>query len=222
MSESLPLFIQSAARRNKLFLVLLGLCFFAISFSVASWWPSYQLHVVLGYLVGILLILIGLLKYFEPVDSLCLTDQQLTYLHRYGQWSIDWSDIVLVMQPSFHYGLERRDIPYLGIKLRDISGVIDSVSPRLASRQIHEQRDILVLACQQKLITVEQATLNFAKFKYDDRIIDGPKAAWLHQMVVLRQAYGCDLYIPINSFVQQPAQLIALFKQYQQRVNRDL
>lgn len=217
MTNPAPLLIKSAARRNKLFSVLLGLLFCGISFIVASWWPSYQLHVVLGYLVGILLIFIGVLKYFEPRNSLFLTDLQLTYFHRYGQWTIDWHDIVLVMQPSFEYGLERRDIPYLGIKLRDISGVINSVSPRLASRQIHEQRDILVLACQQKMITVEQATLNFAKFKYDDRLIDGPKAAWLHQMVVLRQAYGCDLYIPINSFVQQPEQLVVLFKQYQQR-----
>lgn len=208
--------IKSPARRNKLFSLLAGLVLCCASALFGYWWPEFHLYLVLGYLVGILLIFISLLKYYEPSYSLALTPDKLIYIHRHGQWSIDWQDIVLVTQPSVSYGLERRYIPYLGIKLRDVSGVAASVSPRLANRQIHEQRDILILACQQELITVEQASLNFSPYRLNDTTkITGPIAAWLHQIKVLHSAYGCDLFIPVTSFSQPPEQMISLFKQYQ-------
>lgn len=214
--DNTELLIESPARRNKLFSVLLGVLLCLASTVVAKWWPQLQWQVMLGWLSGILLVCIGLLKYYEPIYSLSLTQNKLTYFHRYGHWSINWLDISLVTQPSFSYGLERRYIPYLGIKLRDLTGVVQTVSPRLASRQIHEQRDILALACQQDLISIDEATLNLSAYQLaNNDEVSGPRAAWLHQMKALHRAYGCDLYIPITSFGQLPEHMVSLFKQYQ-------
>jgi hypothetical protein len=216
MSDKTPdLLIRSPTRRNKLFSLLCGGLLCVISTVVAFWWPKLELLILLGYLSGVLLIFVGILKYSEPVHSLSLTKQTLSYVHRYGGWSIRWHDVMLVSHPSVSIGLERCYIPYIGIKLRNVTGVAHSVSPRLASRQIHEQRDILMLAHQQELLSLEQITINFSDFTLDNNeSINGPRAAWLHQTQALRSAYGCDLYVPITSFTQSPQQMVAILNKY--------
>jgi len=209
------LLIRTPTRRNKLFSLLAGGLLWFGSTVLVYQWPVLQLAILLGYLAGALLIFVGFLKYSEPEYSLALGQHSLQYIHRYGRWSIEWQDIILVAHPSIRYGLERCDIPYLGIKLNDVAAVAHSVSPRLASRQIHEQRDILMLAHQQELLSLEQITINFSEYKLtNNQVIKGPRAAWLHQMAALRSAYGYDLYLPITSFAHSPAQMIALLNKY--------
>jgi len=209
------LLIATPTRRNKLFSLLAGALLWLISTVVSFQLPALQLVILLGYLGGALLIFVSFLKYSEPIHSLSLNQEGLRYIHRYGSWSVAWQDIVLVSHPSIEYGMERRDLPYLGIKLNNVMGVADTVSPRLASRQIHEQRDILMLAHQQKLLSLAQITINFSDYKLSNSdVINGPKAAWLHQMKALRLAYGCDLYLPISSFGQTPQQMVALLNKY--------
>ena len=212
------LLIQSPARRNKLFSLLLGSLLCAISLTVLILYPALNSYMIGSCLVGLVLILVGCLKYFEPSNSLLLSAQGLRYFHRYGSWFIAWQDIVIVTHPSFSHGLQRCFVPYIGIKLRDLTTVAANVAPRLASRQIHEQRDLSVLALQQGLVKLASAGLNFEPFKLTpQQIVSGPKAAWLHQMMMLNQAFGCHLYVPVTSFTQQPEQLISILKRYQQR-----
>lgn len=173
--------------------------------------PQYHAALIVIALIGVVMIAAGLAGKLEPAVSMSLSDSKLRYFHRYGQWSMPWQNIQRVFQPSFNYNLEQKSIPYIGLKLKDIECVYERISPRLASRLIHEQRDIMVLACQQGDISHEQMQLNFSPYKTKSGYqLTGPIAGFMHQMAVLHQAYGAHLFIPTSSFVQSSDELIEL------------
>jgi len=177
--------------------------------------PQLKRQLMLLALVSVVLIAAGFATRLEPAVSLVFSASKLRYFHRYGQWSLPWQHIARVFQPSFTHALERIDIPYIGIKLNDIEIISERVSPRLASRLIHEQRDILVLACQQGEITKQQLQLNFSPYQMPSGFaVTGPIAAWLHQMEILHQAYGAHLFVPHSCFSQSSDELISLINQY--------
>jgi len=177
--------------------------------------PQFKSQLMLLALVAVVLMVAGVATRLEPKISLSLSSNKLRYFHRYGQWSLPWESVVRVFQPSFSYALERRDIHYIGIKLSDVEVISERISPRLASRLIHEQRDILVLACQQGEITQQQLQLNFSSYKMPSGFeVTGPIAAWLHQVEVLHQAYGAHLFVPTSCFSQSADELIKLLNEY--------
>jgi len=165
-------------------------------------------------LVGVCMLAATLAIGLEPRHSLSLSLQRLRYFHRYGQWSVQWNNISRVFQPSFSEGLERKHIPYIAIKLNNLENIAQQISPRLASRLIHEQRGLMILACQLGEISPEQLQLNMANYKMPaGYAITGPIAAWLHQADALAQAYGGHLFIPLNCTYQSADELTALIRE---------
>jgi len=214
-----PILIKSQAHRNQFSTMLLGVLL-ALSCIISSFylWQAYQVHIIIFSLISVLIISISILKYFEPQYCLGLTDDKLFYYHRQGKWSISWSNIQLVHHPKGNSDLEERNINFIGIKLRSYDCDTNTITPRLANHLLHEQNNLLILAFQNNQVEVEQTQINFSPFKTSQgKEITGPTAAWLHQMKILRQIYGYDLYIPINSFNSPSEQIISLFKKNQQR-----
>ncbi len=219
MKENIPeILIKSKARRNKYTTTMLGSVLCLLSWLAANTlWQAYQLQLIFISLIGLLLIVIGLFKYFEPRFCLSLTPEKINYYHRHGQWSIHWDNIQIIHQPKFNSQNDSGTIPYIGIKLRNLDASSNMITPRLANHLIHEQNPLLVLAAQLNEIDAENTQINFSTYKTQDGSeVTGPIAAWLHQTCVLRKLYGCDLYIPVNNFMQSPEQMLTLLKRCQQ------
>ncbi len=216
MYEAAPeIAIKAVARKNALFLTVVGcagllVCMLAANF----WWDSLRLVLVLLILVSFLVMLLGIFKHFEPEDSFVLTPQLMLHRHRHGQWQIDWDNIMIIAQPRVTQGIEAKDLNYIGIKLRDLDLLSKAISPRLANRLLHEQRDLHVLSCQLASTSVFEGLLNDSPYKTaQGQKVIGPVAAWLHRTKLLREAFGYDLYIPLNACDRPPHEFIALLKQ---------
>jgi len=204
-----PVIIKSPSPNYKHFYMVVGAVSLLIGMSGQSLWPSLKLQFGVLCLAALSCFVIGVIKHFEPAVSLIFDNKKLTYFHRYGQWSIRWENVARVHIPVFHYGLEHREISYIGVKLNELEELTDQFSPRLASRIIHEHRDILALAVSQGDMTAGQVQINFDTYKFASGYqVTGPMAACLHQMEILEKVYGAHLFIPFSGFSQPPQDIV--------------
>ncbi|MGB0897696.1 MAG: DUF2982 domain-containing protein [Psychrobium sp.] len=204
-----PIHITSPAPNFKQFFILAGGLILVLAITGQIIWPTLALQLSLVCLGAVALISIGIAKHLEPAISIKLTENSIRYFHRYGQWKLDWSNINRIYIPRFYHQLEHREISYIGIKINDLEAFIDNVSPRFASRIIHEHRDILALAISQGDINIAQAQINLSAFKLPSGFeIKGPLAPFFHQMILLERVYGAHLFIPFSGLTMPPNDII--------------
>lgn len=87
-------------------------------------------------LTALVILIIGQGKQTEPKYSLMLSPALMRYQHRYSVWqAIHRLDIL-----RGHCQLQHTEMPYIGIKLKDFDKFAAHISPRLANRLIHEQK----------------------------------------------------------------------------------
>jgi len=213
--------IKPIARHHGLFLCLLGVIVLLMSVLTSYYfWQDARLPLIALILIAITLIFIGLLKYSEPQHSFILTPEKFTYAHRYGQWQLNWQQLSYITQVSETQGFEYHQLPYIGIRVKNIADIAANISPRLASRLIHEQKPLLAFCLRYQLITLEQATINFENFIIDNpknkthntTTITGPIAAFLHHTTTLQQALGYHLYIPESALDRDINDFVTLLK----------
>lgn len=195
-SESIK--IRPSANHHGAFLIVVGLFFLFIIFITSSWlWTAWKLSVIAIIMCSIVAIITGVLKKLQPGYSFILTKQAIQFIHRCGTWSLNWNNISRISIPKAIYGIEEQKVPYIGIKLNNITPLAQNISVRLANRLIHEQKPLLIWAINHELLTFEETIMNFSPFRLDDStLIKGPTAAFLHQMQVLEKAFGFHLFIP--------------------------
>ena len=158
--------IKPIANYHGLFLIALGsvgLIFLLLvaSYLDASQISQYKLVLLLVSLITLVTIFVGVVKKIEPNFAYHLTPEYIRYQHKYGRWQINWSDIQTIAQVRITSGISFKNMPYIGIKLKPEVALETSISPRLASRLIHEQRPLTLNAITHELITFEQAQINF-------------------------------------------------------------
>lgn len=205
----LPISFNSPAPNYKQFYIFVGLVLFCIGVLGQYIWGHLSLQFGLLCLGALAIFVIGFTKHFEPSVSVNITDDNLQYCHRYGQWSAHWHNVSRIHIPVFSYGLEQREVPYIGIKINELEELVEHFSPRLASRIIHEHRDILALAVSQGDITPAQVQINFSPFKFPSGYqITGPLAACLYQMEMFEKVYGAHLFIPFSCLCAQPMDVV--------------
>ena len=205
----LPIYIESPAPNFKRFFMLGGAFLLALAIAGQLLWPSMVLQFGILCLAAVSLISVGIAKHFEPPISVSLTKNSVRYFHRYGQWKLAWTNISRIHIPRFYHQLDHREISYIGVKVDDLEELIDNVSPRFASRIIHEHRDILALAISQGDIKAAQAQINLSPFKLPSGFqITGPLAPFFHQMILLEKLYGAHLFIPFSGFTRSPQEVV--------------
>lgn len=205
----LPIYIKSPAPNYKQFYLFFGVVLFGIGIVGQYFWSHLSLQFGLICMAALATFVVGFTKHFEPVMSVILDNETLQYCHRYGQWVINWSNISRIHIPVFTYALEQRDISYIGIKINELEQLTEHFSPRLASRIIHEHRDILALAVSQGDMTAAQVQINFSPFKFPSGYqVTGPLAACLYQMEMFEKVYGAHLFIPFSCFSESPTNII--------------
>jgi len=207
--------IKPIAKRNTLTLCLSGALLLTITLLLAQlYWLQFRFVILFIILISLVVILLGVVKLFEPKISLYLTPSEVTYNHRYGNWHLKWRDIKNINIVSEAIGLQREKLPYVGIRLVDIDIISTNISVRLANRLIHQQKGLIVYGVLHQLMTIEQSQLNFQPFILSNgEHIKGPIAAFLHQSEQLYQAFGYHLYLPADSFDRSIDEFTRLLKE---------
>ncbi len=199
MTKPLPIInIKAQSNHHALFLMLVALIisFTTLTFS-QGYWLQYKLVLTFIYLCSLVVFITGLAKYLEPKFSLYLSPGGIKYQHRYGCWQADWRQIQCISLINETLGLEQIKLPYIGIRLIELSSLTNQISPRLANRLIHEQKPLLAFAIKQQRLTLEQCQLSFEPFELSTgELLKGPLAAFFHHCTVLQKAYGYHLFLP--------------------------
>jgi len=199
MTTTLPVInIKAQSSHHALFLMLTALITLMITFAInLNYWRQFQLVFTFIYLSELVVFITGLAKYLQPQHSLCLTPKSIKYQHSYGQWQMRWQEIQQISLMNETFGLTQVQLPYIGIRLIELSTLAHQISPRLANRLIHEQKPLLACAIRLKFLTLEQAQLNFdAYILPSGERLKGPLAAFMHHTTVLHKALGYHLFLP--------------------------
>jgi hypothetical protein len=206
--------IKPKAKHNGLFITLLGFVFICISMLLNMWyWNDFKLQLMLLFFASFIVLLTGILKYSEPDISYKLTRQYILFFHRSGNWTIKWNSIIRLGIPTSSTGFNVTHLPYIGIKLKNITLIADNISPRLANKLIHEQRDLLILAAKNNEITLNEGLISFDAYTLNNKVYKGPIAAWLFRTEQLHSIYGYHLYLPDTGFDRNIADFLQLLKQ---------
>jgi len=206
--------IKPLARHHANFLSLLGGITLLLTLLLCNFfWHQARLPLMLMILIAIVIVFVGVLKLSEPQHSFILTPQKLQFSHRYGYWQLSWSQISHINKISETYGIEQYQLPYIGIRLKKLTELVSNISPRLASRLLHEQRPLLAFCLRHQLISAEQSVINFTAYVNNNgNEITGPIAAFLHHSELLKSALGYHLYIPESALDRDIIEFITLLK----------
>ncbi|WP_404401567.1 DUF2982 domain-containing protein [Idiomarina seosinensis] len=196
--------VTPAAKRNALTFCGIGLALFiVIVFAhLASDQVPLGVSVVFGAASAIFLLL-GVGKLIEPDVSLVITPEHIRYLHRRGSWQVSWDNIIRYDVPRISRVLELEDAPFIGFRLHDVDEVLRSVSPRLASALLFEQRQLLTMALRHER---PDQTDYSQYFDIPDRYVSpagtvykGLIASFGLRMEQLRELLGYDLYVSASA-----------------------
>lgn len=213
--------IKAKSKHNAYSLVLIGIVALLLMLLLSKfYWQDAKLVLIFLISVCLVTIFIGCVKILEPDNSVILTAQTLTYQHKYGRWQLYWPDIAHINQISETIYLDRVLLPYLGIKLNNLDNLISTLSPRLASRLIHEQRPLIHFCLQHNLLTLEEVTINFTPYLHNKIRLTGPIAAFLHHSTALKKAFGYDLYLPASALDRDCQAFASMLSHYKNSVNK--
>lgn len=190
--------IKAQSSHHALFLMLVALIITLCTFVFSQgYWRQFHLVIIFIYLCSLVIFITGLAKHLEPKYSLSLNPDGIKYQHRYGHWTVPWQQIQRISLINETSGLATIQLPYIGIRLLNLSTLADNISPRLANRLIHEQKPLIAFAMSQNLLPLEQSLINFDPFVLaSGEILTGPLAAFLHHSTLLQQALGYHLFLP--------------------------
>ncbi|GGF61540.1 DUF2982 domain-containing protein [Alteromonas lipolytica] len=213
--------IRSTAKRNGLTTLLLGIgvvLFASVVLAVAPKWLFLPLMFAVS--AGIVTLLIGWFKLREPEHSLAIGRDKVSYQHRCGQWKIAWDDIQRVDCPRVNRGLELATLDMVGFKLKRYDDFLLTISPRLASHIIIEQRPLL-LHSQDTSCTTGGCYSNslFEDKPYvleSGQTLTGIKAILANRMMAVREILGYDVFISASDLDREPGEFVGLLRQCQQ------
>jgi hypothetical protein len=219
MSSNEPQIIQirATAKRNSLTTLLIGGGALMLSILCLTFLPQWLfLAGIFMTSASIVALLVGWFKLREPEYSLQITPQSIVYHHRLGQWKIDWDNLIRVDQPSVSHGMELVKLEMIGFKLKDPDPFIVSVSPRLATHLLMEQRPLLLHHSSKNCATgtcYDDELLNDKAYvTADGTVLSGIKAMLANRMQILREQLGFDVFIAAAELDRAPAEFAVLLK----------
>jgi hypothetical protein len=176
--------------------------------------------------LSIVTLLVAFFKYREPLHSFILSRQTIHYQHKNGHWQLDWNNIQRIAVPRITQGVEQNELTMVGIKLKSYQPLLSSISPRLITNMLMEQRPLLLYGLgveyQQQCSTgncYADDLLESDRFKDADGLIyTGMQAMLANRMQKLRQRLGFDLYIAGSELDRSEHAFVQLLQQCQQHV----
>lgn len=220
-SSAEPIFIRAASKSNGITSIVIGaagLAFAALWFVLLpSWLFLAGIFITSASLVALL---VGYFKVREPEFSLEITKEHIVYRHRLGSWQIHWDNLQRADCPRVRQGLTHVELETVGFKLKDYSDFLHSISPRLATHLLMEQRPLLLQNTDESCATgscYEQSMFDDNHFTLSDgTVLTGVKAMLANRMAELRRRLGFDVYIATSDIDRSPEEFAALMAQCQQ------
>lgn len=217
--------IRSQAKRNVIVCALFGIVGLIIASITFSVLPK-SLYLISIFLTSASLVafLIAWVKFREPQFSFLLSRTDILYKHRNGQWQICWDNIQRVDVPKVSQGMEQRPLEMVAIKIKDYSVFLNSVSPRLMSNILMEQRPLLFhdMPSSKECATGACPSDDLLEDDYfkdsNGKEYKGIQAMFANRMGKLRQRLGYDIFVAGSELDRSEQDFVNLLKQCQQQV----
>lgn len=212
--------VRANAKRNGITTLIIG----GVALLVGTLWlvllPEWLflagIFVVSGALVTLL---IGWFKLREPEHSLLITPHAIRYLHRSGNWLLEWDNIQRFGCPRIRRGLDHLELEMIALRIKDYGPFIQSLSPRLATHLLMEQRPLLLQKDDDNCATgacYNQDFLDDTHFKLGNgEVLSGVQAMIANRMKQLRAGLGYDVFIAANELDRSPQAFIQLLHECQ-------
>lgn len=218
--------IRATSKRNGITTTLIGVGLIALSMVMLSFFSEYVFLVgIFIASAGIVGVLMGWFKMREPNYSIEITPDGIRYLHRRGEWFVEWDNIQRIDAPRVTRGIEMRDLEMVGLRLKDSEKVVASISPRLATNILMEQRPLLLQNPDESCQTGACGSgdlLEEDKFKLSNgTLINGVSAMFANRMKRLREQLGFDLYIAAAELDRPVKDFVILLKDCHQQVQQE-
>lgn len=218
--------IRRATKRNVLTSCLAGLAGLFLASQVLLWLPPvFYLPGVLLASLSLVALLVAYFKFREPLHSFILSRQSICYQHKHGHWQLDWQNIQRIAVPRITRGVGQDELAMVGIKLKSYQPLLASISPRLITNILMEQRPLLLYglgADHQQCATGNcygDDLLENDRFKDSDgHVYTGIQGMLANRMQKLRERLGFDLYIAGSELDRSEHAFVQLIKQCQQQV----
>jgi len=210
--------IRSSAATNGMTTLIIGACVALAGFLIISLLPPLFFLVGILFLSGsIIAFVMGFYKIKEPKFSLNITKESIHYTHRKGTWQITWDNIQRVDVPRVHKGLEHVDLEMVGFRLRDPERFLTTISPRLVTHLLMEQRP---LAAQLALSNCDSGQcygddiIEDTKYKCSDgSMLTGVTAMFANRMRKLKSGLGYDVYLSVNDIDRSGIEFVTLIRE---------
>lgn len=217
--------IKSQAKRNVLVSVMFGAVGLGIASIFLLAFPE-SLYYVGIFLTSASLVafLVAWVKFREPQFSFLLSKTSILYQHKNGQWQVSWHNIQRIDVPSVNQGVDRKSLDMVAIKIKDYSVFLSSVSPRLMTNILMEQRPLLFhnMPTSKDCATggcYSDDLLEDDYFKdQDGKEYCGIQAMFANRMLKLRERLGYDIFISVAELDRPEQEFVSLLRQCHQRV----
>ncbi|WP_108947065.1 DUF2982 domain-containing protein [Shewanella halifaxensis] len=208
--------IKPVVKRNGLTFSFLGSLGVVAGISLFLFGSEFFAPGIVCFALGAIALVLGFSKLAEPEVSLKLTNEGFTYFHRRGQVSVAWENVQRIDRPRVTQGIDTIALPYIGVKVKHMSPVLEVISLRLAAGLLTEQRPLLMTASTQEedlSVLENQMSAEFTPFIEDNDRFKGVLAMFGHRSRLLGSHLGYHLYISTDALDRPANEFIALMNQ---------
>ena len=212
--------IRAQSKRNGLTVSLIGLGALLVSIVIMAIIPeAFRLVGIFFLSASFVTILVGWFKIREPEHSIALSREEIVYSHRHGQWQLSWKNLQRVDTPMVDKGLSKEPLQLVGFRMKDYKPLLESISPRLASNILIEQRPLLLQSNCSTGTCYSENMFEDDRYKCEDGTeYKGIKAMLANRMKRLREMLGYDLFINASELDRDMPSFITLVRECQQQV----
>ncbi|WP_275975063.1 DUF2982 domain-containing protein [Shewanella gaetbuli] len=210
--------IEPQTKRNAATLTTLGAAGLLLSLLLFIKFSHLFAFSLVMFGFALVSLLLGIAKLNEPSISLKLTSEGLCYFHRRGQYKVSWDNIVRIDNARVTQNMALIELPYLGLKLKQMNPVLDAISPRLATGLLTEQRPLLMTAAthDEDLKSLEKYLgAEFEPFISHGERYRGVLAMFGRRSETLAENLGYHLYISHDAIDRPAEEIVALLRQWQ-------
>ena len=211
--------LRSTSKHNALTLTVVGASALIIAIALFVGVRSLFAVALVLFILGVIALVIGIAKQYEPPVAMTLSDSGLRFHHRRGELFIEWRNIQRLDFPRVQRGLDLIDLPYVGVKLNAINPILDNISPRLATGLLSEQRPLMMTAVanDEDLAALE----NYLSAEFSPLVVNGDRYRGLLAMfgrrcLTLDKHLGYHLYLSAEFVELAPEELLSQLRSYWQ------
>jgi len=172
-------------------------------------------------IIGICLLIVGIVKINDLYYRFSLTKEGIHYFTSRGGFTILWEDIQRIDIPKINEGLELKELPYIGIRLKHREHLINSASLPTLSHMLLEQRALIMLTAPNSTLYGNADNMLYPDVKVTHNY-HGLQAMFINRMQYLHNTLGYDIYFPNDDLDRAPTEFVQLLREFKTDCSRSL